>query len=231
MPSRIPARGIRMSEVPSTPARTPDEGDADIPEDAGWFALAREELYRQWTDRTGHGPGCGPGSWACQVGTGCRSCGRHLSVPCSLNEEANEIGLLLSVSCFDEKPETFLRLYLVLLSEFSAQLESVADLLGIQIGKPPPLVKVWANRWAKHKLHIVVQHHPEHLFSDTYRSCWMKVEPKIREIEAIDQCGQMQPCRIVDTAWLENAKSSTPDLGLANSTAPVLILVPPLMTF
>src|SRR5688500_12156253 len=152
---------------------------------AEWLSRTRQELYTQWVTRTGHKPGANNRTWACEIARGCRECDEHLSLPCSLLAEANEVGVFLGGSCFDQYPAAFVRLYLILLSEFVGQLADVAKQLRIDLGKPPKDVCVWANRWAKHKLHILVQHHPVMLYADRYGDRWARVSPKLALLKAL----------------------------------------------
>jgi hypothetical protein len=86
-----------------------------------WLGRTLGSLDERWTRRTHHRPGASGGTWACEIYHGCSSCQEHLSLPCSLLTEANEIGALLGAGCFSNDPATFLRLYLILLSEFADQ--------------------------------------------------------------------------------------------------------------
>src|SRR5690349_23098677 len=96
-----------------------------IPED--WLRQTQSRLFDKWASTTNHRPGASGGTWACEIYHGCTTCQEHLSLPCSLLAEANEIGTFLSTSCFSDEPAAFLRLYLILLSEFSSQLEHAAE--------------------------------------------------------------------------------------------------------
>jgi hypothetical protein len=199
-----------------------------IPED--WLRQTSHKLFEKWTTTTGHRPESNYGTWACEIANGCRTCHEHLSVPCSLLAEANEIGAFLSVPCFSDDPATFLRLYLIILSEFGSQLEQTAKLMDLKVGKKPRDVALWANRWAKHRLQILIQHHPLMAFADQYGDSWTEAERRFRIEPLVDRCGNAQPVRIIDTPWLERTHGSRMDPE-ANRPGRAIVLVPPLMGF
>ncbi|HWE37519.1 MAG TPA: hypothetical protein VG406_13200 [Isosphaeraceae bacterium] len=199
-----------------------------IPDD--WPQQTSGKLFEKWATTTGHRPEAGYGTWACEIATGCRTCREHLSLPCSLLAEANEIGAFLSSTCFCEEPATYLRLYLIILSEFGSQLDQAAKLMSLGLGKKPRLVALWANRWAKHRLQILLQHHPLMAFADQYGDEWPEAERRFHSEPLYDACGNSQPVRIIDTHWLEHVHggSMNPD---ANGPGRAIVLVPPLMGF
>ncbi len=91
----------------------------------GWFEPTQRRLYDSWVCTTRHDGSATGGTWACEIASRCRTCNEHLSVPCSLLAEANEIGKFLGATCYSNDPGIFFRLYLILLDEFCAQLEEV----------------------------------------------------------------------------------------------------------
>ena len=121
----------------------------------GWLDLTQASLFESWHKRTGHKPSATNATWACEIARSCRTCNEHLSLPCSLLAEANEIGCFLEQSSYSEEPATFLRLLLILLSEFTGQLRDVGGMLKLQTSKPPKLLSVWGNNWAKHRLSLI----------------------------------------------------------------------------
>lgn len=199
-----------------------------IPDD--WLQQNARKLFERWASTTGHRPEAGNGTWACEIADGCRTGREHLSLPCSLLAEANEIGGFLSSTCFCEEPATFLRLYLIILSEFGSQLEQTAKLMNLGLSKKPRDVALWANRWAQHRLQILLQHHPLMAFTDQYGDAWPEAERRFRTELLFDPCGNSQPVRIIDTRWLEQSHGSRMDPD-ANGTGRGIVLVPPLMGF
>ncbi len=199
-----------------------------IPED--WLVQTTCGLFDKWVRTTGHRPDATDGTWACEIAHGCRTCHEHLSLPCSLLAEANEIGAFLSVGCFSDDPATFLRLYLMILSEFGSQLEQAAKLMALGLGKKPRDVSVWANRWAKHRLQILLQHHPLMAFADQYSESWPEAGFRFRSEPLINGCGNLLPVRIIDTEWLERNHGARMDPE-ANGSGRAIVLVPPLMGF
>jgi hypothetical protein len=204
--------------------------NAVTPED--WLEITRYRLYDTWVATTGHAPDANRGTWACEIALGCRTCDEHLSLPCSLLAEANEIGLFLSTPCFTARPRSFFRFYLILLSEFVNQLRGLSHSLGLEIGKPPKLVVVWANCWAKHRLHILVQHHPEPIFADEYGEKWLEMERALPGSLYEDNRGKQRPVMLINTAWLcDEANGHEPNLELANGEAKAVIVFPPMQDF
>jgi hypothetical protein len=200
------------------------------PSSVDWLERTRHALYDHWVKKTGHHPNAATGTWACEIAHGCRICNEHLSVPCSLLKEANEIGLFLSLPCFDEnRAETFLRLYLILLSEFVQQLNDLGGLLSLQMPKTPRMLNIWANHWAKHRLKILVQHHPKILFSDAFSNS-STVAEDLPDWRYECRNGSSVPLAIIDTTWLASV-GKTPDLPDANAGQKAVILVPSLRLF
>lgn len=198
---------------------------------ADWLERAREKLLAKWTATTGHHSGSSHGTWACEIAAGCRTCNEHLSLPCSLLSEANEIAAFLGTTGFTGDPAIFFRLYLILLSEFTGQLDQAADLMRLGLRKKPKLVCMWANRWAKHRLQILLQHHPVMVFADQYGERWGDAERRYRSQPLEDDCGGQIPTRVIDTAWLERNHEKQLSLAEANRPGQSLILVPPMETF
>ena len=129
-------------------------------------------------------------------------------------------------------PDEFFRFYLILLSEFVNQLRGLSDPLGLEIGRPPKLVVVWANCWAKHRLHILAQRHPEPIFADEYAENWQAMERALPTLLYEDRCGKQRRLMVIDTAWLcDHANEHKPDLELANGEAKAVIVFPPMQDF
>lgn len=204
--------------------------DHVVPIIPDWLALTQSALFRKWSSTTRHQPGAAGETWACEIYHGCKTCNEHLSLPCSLLAEANEIGSFLKGACYSDIPAVFLRLYLILLSEFVGQLEGAADLMGLSVGKKPRQVCLWANRWGKHRMQILLQHHPLMAFADQYGEKWTEVEQRFKTESLIDACGNTQPARIIDTKWLERHQGNVLS-DEANSPGRAVILVPPTMSF
>lgn len=200
------------------------------PEIDDWFRACRDRLYHRWDSTTGHGGTRCSGRWACEIYSHCRTCDEHLSLPCSLAAEAEEIGLFLKSPDFSDRPVTFLRLFLILLSEFTGGLCDVAGLIGVKLGKPPKDVSVWCNRFAKHRLNILVQHHPLYVFADSYGEAWKAFEPMLPTKCLVDRCGNRRKLALIDYSWLTDSPRAS-DLTLANADAQAVIVVPPLIQF
>src|SRR3954469_9411274 len=88
-----------------------------------WLKVTRQMLLQKWVARTGHHSNARNSTWACEIAFGCRTCNEHLSIPCSLLKEANEIGHFLQLSCYDQRCESFVRHYFILLFEFCQELK------------------------------------------------------------------------------------------------------------
>lgn len=197
----------------------------------GWLPLTQTALLDRWFNATGHRSNARFNTWACEIAHRCRTCNEHLSIPCSILREANEIGAFLESACYSEEPVVFLRLYLVLLSEFVNQLKDLSRLVRIHVEKPPKLVVVWANRWAKHRLSILVQHHPLFLFADKYGATAAQFFAELADANLTDGCGLAKPIQVIDTQWFIEHDSGTPNLDEANDDAQAIITVPPLTSF
>ncbi len=195
-----------------------------------WFDHTRAKLYDRWATATGHGVDGSGSRWACEIYYGCRTCNEHVSLACSLSNEAHEIGEFLKNGCSVSSPSMFLRYYLITLSEFVNGLKDVAGLLKIAMPKPPTSVCLWANRYAKHRLHLLVQHHPLSVFADAYGEAWPAFSSELPSLCLRDRCGTRHQLTIIDSDWLSRAEGN-PDLTEANDESQSLIVVPPLMGF
>lgn len=204
------------------------DGQVEIPKD--WLDSVREVLFQRWSGTTKHRPGAGGNTWACEIYHGCATCDEHLSLPCSLLAEANEIGAFLNTTCYSEDPSTFFRMYLFLLSEFTAQLFDIQKLLSLGIGKKPTLISIWANHWAKHRLQILLQHHPLIVFADSHGENWCTVETRIRSEQFIDKCGNKHSTVIIDNEWLSENNDKTLR-SEANGPGKPIVVIPPMMEF
>lgn len=196
----------------------------------GWLESTRQQLFKEWLTTTRHEPGASGFTWACEIYHGCRTCREHLSLPCSLLAEANQIGGFLQTSCYSDDPATFFRIYLFFLSEFTAQLDDIQKLMELRLAKKPSLISVWANHWAKHRLQILLQHHPAIVFADAYGDDWPTAEHRFRGEPFFDQCGNQHQTLIIDTEWFSqhNDKKMHPD---TNGPGRHVILVPTMMSF
>ena len=193
-----------------------------------WLERIQPVLFERWLTKTRHKRKASRGTWACEIATGCRTCSEHLSVPCSLLTEANEIARLLESSCYTDEPTTFFRLYLIVLSEFVSQLHDLSVLMGLNVGKPPREVKIWANRWAKHRLEFMVLHHPAIVFSDRYGGDESRLRGELMSGPCVDR-GREVPFRLVGAETLAN--KTQVNLVAANSGIRTVVVVPPLSSF
>src|SRR5262245_53204115 len=91
-------------------------------EETNWLHRVQPELFKLWYSETKNAPGNAAGTLACRI----RSTGgpKHQSLPCAMLQEANEIGLFLSSTCFNDQPVAFFRLYAFLLDEFTDRMRS-----------------------------------------------------------------------------------------------------------
>ena len=195
----------------------------------GWLERTRKTLFDTWVARTRHGLAMPTNGWACEIGYGCQTCSDHLSIPCSLATEAHEIAVFLNKPWNEDEFPLFFRLYLVILSEFVRNLEEVGDLIGVQIGKPPTNVCAWANNFAKHRLCILIQHHPDMVAADAYGPGWTQFETELESAEYEDRCGKRRPIQVIDQRWFSGERKK--DTAGANSQRQAVIVIPPLMDF
>jgi hypothetical protein len=194
--------------------------DMLLDNDLSWFEAVRINLLVEWQKSTVIDNGKGDvESLACSilqaanVGTG------HLSVACSLNNEAEQIEKLLTTTCFDDEPVVFFRLLLFLLDEFTARMQECSNLIQNRaFPRQPVLISVWTNRYAKHRTAILIQHHAQHLFED---------EPRFgAALASLRKHGKIQ---FIDTSWLKaHAKA---DIAGANRDIQSVVIVPPLIDF
>lgn len=199
------------------------------PEIPDWFISTRLLLLNTWTNTTRHGIKMPTNGWACEIGYGCRTCTDHLSIPCSLATEAHEIALLLNKPWEDHEFSVFFRFYLVALSEFVRNLESVAKLVGLRMPSAPDNVCSWCNNFAKHRLCILIQHHPGMIIADAYGVEWLEFKKRLPSAVFTDKCGNNRPLQIIDQKWFNGHRAA--DTAAANGEPQAVIVVPPLMEF
>lgn len=197
-----------------------------------WLRVTRERLAERWARDTGHLPGIHrhQPKWAQELANACSLVQGHLSLPCSLTRQADHIGVFLVSPTFDSTPELFLKMYVMLLGEFSGQLADVAGLMKLNIGKPPRLTAVWTNCWAKHALRVLVQHHPTYVFADDLGPEWAKYDRSVPTLKCQDPEGNRVDPEIIDTNWMCEAGKCV-DVSFANDGRPPVIVVPPLDEF
>ena len=202
-----------------------DGEPAELPD---WFEKTQAALYKKWVTTTGHGGNSATARWACEIYSHCQTCSEHLSIPCSLAAEACELGQFLKTP--PSSTWMFVRLYMILLSEFVSGLHGIASLLDIDAGQPPKPVRVWCNRFSKHRLNLHVQHHPYHICADAYGDGWKSFYSTLRHRRFIDRCGNSRPIAVIDYAWLSDLKTAG-KIDLANDECQPVVAIPPLGEF
>ncbi len=195
-----------------------------------WLSVTREKLAEHWSCETGHVPipGFPRNPWSRELADACELVEGHLSLPCSLKTQANQIGLFLLSNGFDGDPVLFFKLYVMLLGEFAGQLRDVAGLMELTLAKPPKCVSVWANCWAKHSLAILVQHHPQYVFADDLGPDWAHYVKDHSSLICRTPSGEEDSPHVIDTEWMCE-QGGKPNVSMANDPKPVTILIPPLM--
>jgi hypothetical protein len=204
-----------------------EDEPADVPD---WFNKARRNLFETWRDRTGHDAQCSPQRWACEIARRCERSGQHLSIPCSVGLDADEIGLFLKPNGYADDPIIFLRLYLMMLYEFTDALRKVNQQLELKLPERPKNLVIWSNQFAKHRAHLHFQHHPAYAFADCYGPAWKGFYAVAHTKHFIDGCGNRRPLAIIDQAWLCDEERKR-DESITNGLPQALILVPPLAEF
>ena len=184
-------------------------------DDISWFRPVRENMLNEWQTKTTITSSEGAvDSLACSLARAVNLSAGHLSISCSLHNEANQIEKLFLTTCFDDDPVLFFRFFLFLIDEFTARLEDCYKLLG-KIPKPkqPDLISIWTNRYAKHRTAILIQHHARHLFFDDLHT---------------DQTIEKLKCEgnvvFIDTNWLKRNPEADP--SSANQNLKAVLIVP-----
>jgi hypothetical protein len=169
----------------------------------GWFESLIAKLRGKWA-KTGH-TGKRPSSrWACEIFNKCSTCNEHVSIACSLSGEANNIGLFLGKSWDAAEFSLFSQLYLIMLCEFIRNLEGISKTIEVDLPSPPKRVLIWGNSFAKHRLHILVQHHPAWIVADAYGDDWLAFKRQIPSSCLVDRCGVRHQIEPIDYDWLAN---------------------------
>lgn len=196
-----------------------------------WIRPIRERLAEQWCLVTNHpGVKVNEGDWASSINNAFPDIKGHMSLPCSIRGQADEIGFFLMSDGMDDHPQLFLKMYLFLLAEFCGQLQDMAGLLGFKVRADCKLSKMWNNRWSKHNLSILLQHHPQIIFADELGADWHHATTDLTSIFFTGPAGKRRDITRIDTEWL--SKSQKPDLSkppLGETGA--VVLVPPLRDF
>ena len=203
----------------------------EVPASAHWLHKIQPALFNAWRDRTGHFDGAGGRSLACKI-VRASGCQQHLSLPCSLANEANEIGSFLQSECFNSQPVTFFRLLLILLDEFCERLHTAGNhVLQIDVGRPPKLLSIWANNWAKHRLQILLQHHPCIIFRDRYGCDLDGIKRMLADDPFQDNCGTTFQCHLIETSNLGELRRQDAIIERAALPCFTVIVVPTLDEF
>jgi hypothetical protein len=155
----------------------------------------------------------------------------HISIACSLLEEQEQITDLLSHSGFNNSPILFFKLLLFLLDEFTERISKCYVLLGNMQVKQPKLLSLWANKYAKHRLALFIQHHVRHVFYD----CDQRIYQALSGRDKIDgmclRSGYLpETVFVLDHKWLENNTGHS-EINLTNKETVPTILIPPLQNF
>lgn len=193
-----------------------------------WFETLIVALRGKWA-KTGHTGKRRSGRWACEVFNKCSTCNEHVSIACSLAGEADNVGLFLGKSWEAEEFSLFSQLYLIMLCEFVRNLQKVGDVVGVELPNPPKRVLVWGNNFAKHRLHILVQHHPAWVVADAYGDDWQEFQKIVPSCGVVDRCGVRHDIEVIDYDWL--ADLGRRKCGEANSDRHPVFVIPPLGEF
>jgi hypothetical protein len=196
-----------------------------------WFELALTSAHDRWKSTTGHDPEKCDNAWAAEIAKHCQRRGEHLSLPCSLIREGNEIICFLNSVSSTIEPSVFFRLYLILLSEFCGQLKDISGVLRFEFPKTPSLVSIWSQRWAKHRLRILVQHHPLTLFADQYGQRWQEVEVLARGDVYRTENETDVPIIAIDTDWFRSNPGRRPGFEQANTGGQAIVFMPHMLSF
>lgn len=208
--------------------------DNEPPDIPGWLRPTQTNLAMKWRERTGHFEGARNNSLACQMAVACRECEEHLSIPCSIASEANDIGTFLDTPFPIYRPDMFLRLLLMLLGEFVGNLKDINERIHLGINFKKPTLEIWVNRWAKHRLTIAIQHHPTMLFADSKGQGWNAFAATLTEKSVLKTDEGALPLLLMDEKWFRANATKTMFSGnveQANSNVHALVVVPPMMTF
>jgi len=183
-----------------------------------WFPPSRAALAQLWHSRTTMTRDGSTQQIVCSLlDVACNTSG-HLSLPCAIADEADQIQAFLNSHCFDDRPQLFFRLLLILLDEFTECLCKATVLCGAKKKslKQPDLLSIWTNHYAKHRQAIIIQHHAEHYFTEDLTAC-LRLSPLGMKILPID------------TEWLK--KNPSANLEDANADKRAVIVVPKLSEF
>jgi hypothetical protein len=204
-----------------------EDEPSEVPD---WFNKTRQQLFESWRARTGHDAQCDPRRWACEISSRCQRGGQHLSIPCSVGLDADELALLLKPGGYADHPVIYIRLYLMMLYEFTDTLHTLGKRLKFDLPDRPDRLKIWANCFAKHRALFQLQHHPGYAFADMYGPAAKQFFAVVHAKHFIDGCNNRRPLSIIDYRWFRNEERKQ-DGAVTNGPAQAIILVPPLEDF
>lgn len=200
------------------------------PEVPDWFNNTRQQLFKAWRNRTGHSAECRPQRWACEISQKCGRAGQHLSIPCSVGLDADELGIFLKPNGYADHPVIYFRLYLMMLYEFTDTLRMLGERLSLSLPHRPKELSDWANCFAKHRSLFQLQHHPAYAFADACGPAWKQFFAVIGDKQFIDGCNNRRPITVIDHAWLCDDKRKR-DVSITNGPPQPVVLIPPLEDF
>ncbi len=201
-------------------------------DDLKWFEKTREQLSGRWNQGCTNIVGRVEEDTCCQLFSDVVDMNDgHISIACSLIEEQEQIAELLSHSGFDNNPILFFKLLLFLLDEFTERISKGYILLGDKQVKQPKLISLWANKYAKHRLALFIQHHVRHVFYDGDQIIYQALSGGGEINGMCLRSGYLpETVFVLDHKWLENNTGHS-EINLTNKEMVPVILIPPLQSF
>jgi hypothetical protein len=167
-----------------------DNDDVILPGDLAWLRDTRTDLHNTWRTKGRYVAKDGRNlPLSCRLADAANpNLQGHLSLPCSVGQDADEIEAFLGSVAYDGYPVAFLRFYLFLLDEFGRALDDAYHRIDANKSLPGTLTElsVWTNNYAKHRVDFLVQHHPKYLFLDNPKAAALVPKLPCPDILVID---------------------------------------------
>jgi|GEM_PF-4893613 len=197
-----------------------------------WHTPYCDELFQHWKRLTGHYPGSGQ-TLACKIYHACGYPSEHVGFACSLSRSGNEISHFMrsGPSMLDEI--MFAKLLILLLDEFVDGMRRICAKARLPVPKSPRNLSMWANIWAKHRVHLLLQHHPIEELVDLAHNDVIQMLNERQYIDLHSEKGDSTSCMVIDSKNLDllQERSNASSMLKSENWTPWIVLVPSLIGF
>lgn len=195
-----------------------------------WHTPLCSDLHSLWKIKTGHDVGS-QSTLACQIFHGCSRWNEHLGFACSLSQAGNEIAHFLKNGNQMLDEVMFAKLLIIQLDELVDSMKTISSIAGLPKLSAPKELSCWANLWAKHRVLVMLQHHPFEVLSDLANAEFFELISKGDTVPVEDaRTNKSLHYRVVTSENIHLLNARTGDYAWveAETWVPVMLVIPPL---